>query len=208
MPMLTVEPYARALLREQSGTPPIDLPAYCTLKAGAGVMKIRKNQARKFSRKLFRSFRKKSNPERRYIACSPYNTERHYLARCPTNSECSYIARRPSKIQNLKKDIIKRGGESINAPEIEKLINGCPGVDMVGVVGMPDPDMGERICAYIQPRPGADLSFDRIIGYLKDKKASVLQFPERIEFVDKMPLTAAGKLNKRALKEDIIAKLA
>jgi non-ribosomal peptide synthetase component E (peptide arylation enzyme) len=105
------------------------------------------------------------------------------------------------------KDIIKRGGESINAPEIEKLINSHPDVDMVAVVGMPDPDMGEKVCAYIQPKPGADLTFDQIIGYLKDKKASVLQLPERIEFVDNMPLTHTGKLNKRALKEDIVMKL-
>ncbi len=72
---------------------------------------------------------------------------------------------------------------------------------------MPDPEMGERVCAYIQPRVGAKLDFDAIISHLKDLGASVLQFPERIEFVDAMPLTKVGKLDKRRLREDIESKL-
>jgi len=105
------------------------------------------------------------------------------------------------------KDIIKQGGESINAPVIEKLIYAHPDVDMVAVIGMPDPDLGEKICAFIQPKPGADLTFEIIIAHLKARKASVLQLPERIEFVENMPLTHTGKLNKRALREDIVMKL-
>jgi len=105
------------------------------------------------------------------------------------------------------KDMIKRGGESIFAPEIEKLISGHTDVALVAVVGMPDPEMGERICAYIEPAEGAVLTFDQIIGYLKDQGASVLQYPERIEFTAKMPLTPAGKINKRAIREDIAEKL-
>jgi len=105
------------------------------------------------------------------------------------------------------KDMIKRGGGSIFAPEIEKLINSHPDVALVAVVGMPDPEMGERICAYIQPADGITLTFDQIIEYLKDRNASVLQFPERIEFIKEMPLTPAGKINKRAIREDITEKL-
>jgi len=105
------------------------------------------------------------------------------------------------------KEMINRGGESISATEIEGLIIGCPGVAMVAVIPMPDPMMGERVCAYIQPKPGIDLNFDKIIAYLKEKKASVLQFPERIEFIDHMPLTKAEKVDKRALLEDIKKKI-
>ena len=72
---------------------------------------------------------------------------------------------------------------------------------------MPDPDMGERVCAYIQPKPGTKLSFDSIISFLKDKGASVLQLPERIEFVDAIPFTKAEKIDKTALREDIESKL-
>jgi 2,3-dihydroxybenzoate-AMP ligase/mycobactin salicyl-AMP ligase len=105
------------------------------------------------------------------------------------------------------KEMINRGGESISATEIEGLIIGCPGVAMVAVIPMPDPIMGERVCAYIQPKPGVSLNLDKIITYLKERKASVLQFPERIEFIDSMPFTKAEKMDKKALIEDIKKKI-
>jgi len=105
------------------------------------------------------------------------------------------------------KDIIKRGGESIYAPEIEKLIDSHPGVALVAVVGMPDPELGERICAYVEPEKGKKMSFEEIITFLKEKGASVLQLPEKIEFVAEMPLTATGKVDKLTLREDIEKKM-
>lgn len=105
------------------------------------------------------------------------------------------------------KEMINRGGESISATEIEGLVMGHPGVAIVAVIPMPDPVMGERVCAYIQPKPGANLNFDKIISYLKERKASVLQFPERIEFIVDMPLTKAEKVDKKTLTEDIKKKI-
>jgi non-ribosomal peptide synthetase component E (peptide arylation enzyme) len=105
------------------------------------------------------------------------------------------------------KEMINRGGESISATEIEKLIIEHPAVALVAVVAMPDPSLGERVCAYIQPKAGARLSFDRIIAYLKERKASVLHLPERIEFVDAMPVTQAQKVDKRFLRADIAQKV-
>jgi 2,3-dihydroxybenzoate-AMP ligase len=105
------------------------------------------------------------------------------------------------------KEMINRGGESISSSEIEKLINRHPAVAVCAVVPMSDPLMGERVCAYIETRAKTTLSFDDVITFLKEQKASVLQLPERIEFVDKMPMTATEKLNKQALRKDIEAKL-
>ena len=105
------------------------------------------------------------------------------------------------------KEMINRGGESISATEIEKLIIGHPDVALVAVIPMPDPMLGEKVCAYIQPKVGANLSFEKIISYLKGKKASVQQLPERIEFIDTMPVTKAEKIDKKALREDIEKKL-
>jgi len=105
------------------------------------------------------------------------------------------------------KEMINRGGESISAVEIEKLISSHPDVALVAVVPMPDPVMGEKACAYIQPMPGVELDFDAIIAFLKDNKVSVLQFPERIEFTDAMPLTQTGKLDKKALIRHICKKI-
>jgi non-ribosomal peptide synthetase component E (peptide arylation enzyme) len=105
------------------------------------------------------------------------------------------------------KEMINRGGESISATEIEELINRHATVAAVAVIPMPDPFMGERVCAYIQPKSGTRLTFDEIISFLKGQKASVLQLPERIEFIDSMPYTGAQKTDKRSLQEDIAKKL-
>ena len=105
------------------------------------------------------------------------------------------------------KDIIIRGGENISPIEIEELIITHPDVSQVCVVGMPDPVLSERICAYIQPKPGAKPSFEDVISFLKGKGASVLQLPERIEFIDAIPLTEAGKSDRKFLREDIRQKL-
>jgi 2,3-dihydroxybenzoate-AMP ligase/mycobactin salicyl-AMP ligase len=105
------------------------------------------------------------------------------------------------------KEMINRGGESISATEIERLITRHPDVAAVAVIPMPDPLMGERVCAYIQPKPGARVTFEAVISFLKAQKASVLQLPERIEFIDAMPYTGAQKTDKRLLQEDIAKKL-
>ena len=105
------------------------------------------------------------------------------------------------------KEMINRGGESISATEIERLITRHPDVAAVAVIPMPDPLMGERVCAYIQPKTGARLTFEGVISFLRAQKASVLQLPERIEFIDAMPYTGVQKTDKRFLQEDIAKKL-
>ncbi|MCJ7595030.1 MAG: AMP-binding protein [Desulfobacterales bacterium] len=105
------------------------------------------------------------------------------------------------------KEMINRGGESISATEIEKLISRHPMVVNVAVIPMPDPVMGERVCAYIKCKAGATRTFEEIISFLKGQRASVSQLPERIEFIEVMPFTKTEKVDKRALIEDIEKKL-
>jgi 2,3-dihydroxybenzoate-AMP ligase/mycobactin salicyl-AMP ligase len=107
------------------------------------------------------------------------------------------------RITGRIKDIIIRGGENISAGDIENLISAHLGVKDVAVIGMPDNELGERICAYIQPASGTQLTFDEVIAFLKEKGASVLQLPERMEFVDSLPLTKVGKIEKKVLRGDI-----
>jgi 2,3-dihydroxybenzoate-AMP ligase/mycobactin salicyl-AMP ligase len=105
------------------------------------------------------------------------------------------------------KDIIVRGGENISPVEIENLLMTHPEVEAVAVVGMPDPVMGERACAYIQLRQGVELGLEEMNAFLKGKGASVLQCPERVELVDSMPVTGAkGLIDKKVLKKDIMEK--
>jgi 2,3-dihydroxybenzoate-AMP ligase len=110
-------------------------------------------------------------------------------------------------ITGRKKDIIRRGGETIIPSEIENILYSHPDIKDVAVVGMPDPQMGERACAYVVPKPGKTISFDDMISFLKSKGASVLLLPERLEIIDELPLTGVGKMDKKALRKDIEEKL-
>jgi len=110
-------------------------------------------------------------------------------------------------ITGRKKDIIIRGGENIGAKEVEELIGSHPKVGQVAAVAMPDPILGERICAFVKTKRNEAISFEEIVSYLKEKKASVLYFPERIEVIEEMPLTHVGKVDKMRLREEIREKL-
>ena len=105
------------------------------------------------------------------------------------------------------KDIINRGGEKISAVDIENRMAAHPGIDDSAVVGMPDAVLGERICAYVKTKPGVSLTFEEIVAFLKSKGASVQQLPERVEFVDDLPMTKVGKVDKKTLREDIKTRL-
>ena len=105
------------------------------------------------------------------------------------------------------KDIINRGGEKISALDIENLLSAHPGIRETAVVGMPDQVLGERICAYVVPMQGSQPSFEEIVSFLKGRGASVQQLPERIEFVHELPVTKVGKVDKKALREDIAQRI-
>lgn len=105
------------------------------------------------------------------------------------------------------KETILRGGETLSAVGIERLIGSHPAVADVAVIGMPDKALGERICAYVQIKEGATITLEELVAYLRGIGASVLQLPERLEVISAIPLTKVGKADKRALKEDIQRKL-
>ena len=90
-------------------------------------------------------------------------------------------------ITGRKKDVIIRGGENISAREVEELVAGHPGVDLVAAVGLPDPVLGERVCAFIKPKPNQVITFEDIITFLKSKNTSVLYLPERSKSFPKFP---------------------
>ncbi len=105
------------------------------------------------------------------------------------------------------KETILRGGETLSAIGIERLVSSHQAVADVAVIGMPDKALGERICAYVKLKDGASLSLEELVAYLRGIGASVLQLPERLELIDSIPLTKVGKADKKVLKEDIQRKL-
>jgi non-ribosomal peptide synthetase component E (peptide arylation enzyme) len=111
------------------------------------------------------------------------------------------------RITGRIKDLIIRGGENISPGQIEEILATCPGVADVAVIGMPDKDLGERVCAYIQPAAGTKLDPEKIKAFMEEKGASKLLIPERFEFMDALPMTEAVKHDKKALREDLKRRL-
>jgi cyclohexanecarboxylate-CoA ligase len=111
-------------------------------------------------------------------------------------------------IRGRQKDIILRGGENISAKEVEDLLYGHPQVKEVAVVAMPDPVMVERACAFVVPVEGASLSLRDLTEFLAEHRVAKQKYPERVEIIEQLPVTASGKIQKYLLRDQIRAKLA
>ncbi|MFD7721331.1 class I adenylate-forming enzyme family protein [Streptomyces sp. NPDC059814] len=86
------------------------------------------------------------------------------------------------------KDIIIRKGENISAKEVEDLLARHPGVGDAAVIGLPDEERGERVCAVIeQPPDAAALTLPELTAYLRGEGLSVHKLPEQLEVVDALP---------------------
>ncbi|WP_405948652.1 AMP-binding protein [Streptomyces prunicolor] len=101
------------------------------------------------------------------------------------------------------KDVIIRKGENISAKEIEDLLAAHPGVGDVAVVGLPDAERGERVCAVVEQPPGAgELTLAAVTDYLRAEGLSVHKLPEQLEIVDALPRNdALRKVLKYKLRE-------
>jgi 2,3-dihydroxybenzoate-AMP ligase len=110
-------------------------------------------------------------------------------------------------VEGRKKDLINRGGEKISAEEIENLILMHPAVQNVAIVPMPDANLGEKMCAYIVPRAGANLTLKELVAFLMQKEIARFKLPERLELVDEFPVSTFGKVSKKALVERVSQKL-
>jgi 2,3-dihydroxybenzoate-AMP ligase/mycobactin salicyl-AMP ligase len=104
------------------------------------------------------------------------------------------------RITGRLKDIIIRGGENIAARDVEDLISSHAAVEYAAVVGMPDKDLGETVCAYVTLVAGANLTLEDIHAHLRAEGASNALLPARLVVVDSIPLTAAGKADKKELR--------
>ncbi len=102
------------------------------------------------------------------------------------------------------KDVIIRGGENISVKEIEDLLAEHPAVADVAVVGMPDPVLGERACAFVVPRRGAEaLTFAEMVSFLEAREIARQKIPEKLVVRSRLPKTASGKVLKTALRADL-----
>jgi len=103
-----------------------------------------------------------------------------------------------------EKDLIIRGGQNIFPSDVEGLLAQHPKVLEVSVVGVPDEEMGERVCAVVVCREGETLSLAEATAFLEKKGAARFKWPERIVVADSLPKVAAGhKIDKKKLKEEL-----
>lgn len=110
-------------------------------------------------------------------------------------------------IEGRIKDLINRGGEKINAEELELLLLEHPGIANVAVVAMPDPRLGERTCAYVVATRGDVLALKDVQEHLAQLGVAKFKWPERLEWVSSFPQTNVGKIDKKRLRAEIAAKL-
>jgi non-ribosomal peptide synthetase component E (peptide arylation enzyme) len=106
-----------------------------------------------------------------------------------------------------KDELIIRGGQNIQPGEIENHLLAHPNVKQAAVVGMPDPVMGEKVCAYVVPETEDRLKLEELVSFLRSRQLAPYKLPERLEVVDKFPMVSDTKINKRILAAEIAAKL-
>lgn len=111
-------------------------------------------------------------------------------------------------IEGRDKDVINRGGEKIAADEVEHVVLRIAGIGAAAAVAMPDPELGERICLYVVPEPGATVTLDQVRSTMERFGMARFKLPERLILVDDLPRTSVGKLDKRALRADLHRRLA
>jgi fatty-acyl-CoA synthase len=103
------------------------------------------------------------------------------------------------QITDRAKDVIKSGGEWISSVELENIAIGCPGVAEAGAIGIAHPKWDERPVLIVVRKPGAEIGEGDVKDYLKDRIAK-WWMPDAVLFVDELPHTGTGKIQKTALR--------
>jgi long-chain acyl-CoA synthetase len=109
-------------------------------------------------------------------------------------------------IVDRKKDMIIAGGYNIYPVELDDVLMGHPKILEACTIGIPHEYRGETVKAFIVPKPGETLTEEAVIVYCKEKLAAY-KVPKIIEFIDELPESAVGKILRRKLKDQELAKL-
>jgi fatty-acyl-CoA synthase len=104
------------------------------------------------------------------------------------------------------KDMIIRGGENIYPREIEEFLFTHPNVSEVQVFGIPDPKLGEEVCAWVIVKPDTTLDPDGLRNFCQGQIAH-FKIPRHIRIVDELPMTITGKPQKFVMRDQMIELL-
>jgi len=108
-------------------------------------------------------------------------------------------------IVDRKKEMIIRGGENIYPKEIEEVLYRHPAILEAAIVGLPDKIWGEEVAAFVVLKPGEKLHYRDLIVYCKQNVANY-KCPRRVFFVENLPKTATGKIQKNKIVENFLAQ--
>src|SRR4029450_7475734 len=108
------------------------------------------------------------------------------------------------RIVDRIKDVVKTGGEWVSSLDIEDLILRVPGIAEAAVVGVPDEKWGERPVAFVVRKPEPDASEEAIRRHVQQyaERGTISRYavPDRVYFVDAIPKTSVGKLDKKVIR--------
>jgi 2,3-dihydroxybenzoate-AMP ligase len=105
-------------------------------------------------------------------------------------------------VSGRAKDIINRGGDKVSAEEVENHLLSHPDIRDATVVGLTDPTLGERTCAFLIPRADARPRLAMIKAFLRERGLATYKLPDQIQLVESFPHTAVGKVDKNALRDE------
>ena len=112
------------------------------------------------------------------------------------------------RVVGRKADFIIRGGKNVSAAQVEAEVATHPAVALAAAVAMPDPTFGERVCVYVELKPGKSLSLPELVAHLEARELGRETFPERLVVLPELPRGSGGKIAKGALREDAARRAA
>ena len=103
-------------------------------------------------------------------------------------------------IVDRAKDLVIRGGMNVYPREVEEVLYEHPGVAEAAVIGVPHPELGEEVAAYVVLKPGAEVSGEELVAHVKDQVAPY-KYPRTVTVIPELPKGATGKILKRELRD-------
>ncbi|MCT9933154.1 AMP-binding protein [Planotetraspora sp. A-T 1434] len=103
-------------------------------------------------------------------------------------------------VEGRIKDVVNRGGEKVPAAEVEEHLLAHPAVKDVAVIAVPDPTLGEKTCAVVVAAPGEQPTPAELRDFLTERGLAGYKRPDNVRFVDALPYTGVGKVDKPALR--------
>jgi acyl-CoA synthetase (AMP-forming)/AMP-acid ligase II len=97
-----------------------------------------------------------------------------------------------------KDDIIKTRGEKVSPREVENVLYAHPGIGEAAIIGVPDPVLGNAVCAFVSPKPGATLNEREVLGFCADRLEDFM-VPKLVRIRETLPKSANGKIAKKEL---------